>query len=41
MEEKGPNISQFMGEDILKGTKAFNSIPHFAFKEVLLVSKSH
>ena len=29
-----------MGKDILKGTKDFNSIPHSAFKEVLLISKS-
>ena len=41
MEEKGPSISQFLGKDILKGTKAFNSIPRFAVKEVLLKSKSH
>ena len=25
MEEKGPSISQFMGKDILKGTKTFSS----------------
>ena len=41
VEEKGPSISQFMGNEILKGTEAFNSIPHFAFKDVLLISKSH
>ena len=40
MEEKGPSISQFMGKNNLKGTKAFNSVPHFAFKVVLLKSKS-
>ena len=31
-EEKGSSIFQFSGNNILKGTKAFNSIPHFAFK---------
>ena len=41
VEEKNPSISQFMGKDILEGSKAFNSIPHFSFKEVLLISKSH
>ena len=35
MEEKGASISQFMGKKVLKGIKAFSSIPHFAFKEVL------
>ena len=40
-EEKGSSIFQFSGNNILKGTKAFNSIPHFAFKEVLLISKNH
>ena len=41
MEEKDPSISQFMGKNILKGTKDFNSVPHFAFRMVLLISKSH
>ena len=41
VEEKGPSISQFTGKGILKGAKAFISIPQFAFKEVLLISKSH
>ena len=37
MEEKVPSLLLFMGMDILKGTNAFNSIPHFAF---LLISKA-
>ena len=35
VEKKSSTISQFMGMDILKGTKAFNSVPHFTSKEVL------